>query len=1418
MRKLRMGLAALVALAGAAVLAAPNLLINLDATDFDPVGIAWTNNGTLGGTFVPVGNGSGTIAETVEGVPAVTFTMRSRDAMMTNGVSPNAICGKAPWAFEVWVFNPSTDAGSEDVFAWTARNNWPNGPDGSCMEFRYGNDVNNAVEHYNSSQNLPWGGAVPTVGQWHHVACTRDAGGTEKLYLDGTIRVSAVRSGINIRDDVGFFTLAGVMSKEGDGTFVNVEQTFSGSIARLRIYDGPLTTIELVQNYLAECAEFGITPVTPPSDQFIWIGTPGMWETWDTPANWLYGSVPTDDGNVSFENKGKAGDYADTRVFKSFAGADGGFGMTNGLVSVQDASNNTRLGIGGGAAFDFRLEGGKFEVRRMPGDAARSMHVGADGGYGEAFIGGGVGPAWLCADQDVAVPYGNMSRGYMEILPGGLVTVSNGNFIVSHGGANPNNATGTVVVAGGTFRHMRNGSVYLGNYNGAQAKLIVNDGSVETPGDIRMSDAANAANVAELFLNGGVTWIRKFSPQNTAVATNIVYLNGGVLRNREGLADFMQGLTAAYVQAGGAHFDIVPNIGTVVGVSQPLLDDPSSPGGGLVKTGPGILELRGNNTFTGNIVVEGGCLYLRSAGALPPGGGPGSILLKNGAGISYEVAGGVSALLARIDPASVGTIVLHGANASDEVDLSGHPGLTFGFAGGVTYNPPSGTYTPPASGQHRFSVFGGNNYYDYVISGGDSVVLEANSSPSAYLVLRAGNTFTGGADILGGVLEMQNATALGVPAAPGVRDIGIYNGAALKLNNGVSATLATGIVARIKTDSRGVLLITGNNNGAEYDLTQLPGISISADGGLDYDGTLLTPHPTVGYHLGGGPGVANSDGLKIRNLADGPGGPRGVVVDYPGNPVRLWTNNTFTGGIVVTNGGAVSMRDSTSMGAIPPVPVADHLYISGGFLRPNPDSLDVPYMESHPNHGLTVGEGGMTVYTPANRFFAWRGDLHGTGAITNMDTGAVIFGGAGNTWEGSLILSSNSDDSTFAVGWGNDFSWVKTNVIQGNAMFGIATDLDITWSDAFEKPLGTAPLSVSPSFDTPEGISSSVGLRKLGAGTLTLDIPNTYRRMTRVDSGTLKVGVADAIPWGGSKGNLHVNSNNLFPAGVLDLNGFDVNVNGFNGGGIVTDLTGAGKTLTVGNNIGNNGQIGTFFGTVQSPAKLFKIGDGTETFAKGADVNSLTIQRKTVNAGAETSFGSVTLLNNDSQDTVFSVGDINGLTGEYYWFDFPGLWSLIDTNNLLDIDVFNTFLDSYAPYHIQSSVNFGDTFDTGWTGGGAPGSKFQNGFNGRSNFYGRWTGEFYAEEDGVYEFATASDDGSVVYVNRELVVSNSRSQSYNINDKRSGTIELTKGWHDILIGYLQQTGERGLTVFMTPPGGEEDPLPQSLLRPYPVTL
>jgi len=1348
------------ALSAQAIQTAGDLLVDLDAADLvlapnDKVGY-WPNMGTVGGYYTNVTADQGGVFNADGGVNNVVFLPNANWSVMTNVVAvPASICGAEPWSFEVWVKNPNLSQ-TEIVFSWTARNNWPGGvATGTCMEFRYGGDTGNAVEH--NGNNVSWNGAVPTPGLWHHVACTRDAEGREKLFVNGVLRQVVSPLIMRIRTD-GVFTLGGVRNLTG-----TYDSIFGGSIARLRIHDGTLSDGDVVANYLEERAAFGVSD-TPDS---VWAGAADAALPWETAANWADGALPGSDSRVAIANGGTSVITTAVGEIGKFFPYHGTLVMSNSAVLVvpPKQSANVSMGINSNNVFNLFLKEG---VLYLP-DATNGNHlyVGHNGGTGVVTVGGGEQPAVLDVGRDLRIGQGNYATGRLTIEPNGTVCASNATIFVGVDGI----ADARVTVNGGYLGYRTRNKDMVIAHNNAYGVLEVNDGEVIPTQDLQFGRDATARCNGTLQLNGGLVQARRFYGHNLT-GTNILFFNGGMIRNTDSRTDFLYNLRWAYVQPGGARIDILPN--TAVTGAQPLLSDPILGDGGLVKSGNGTLTLTGAHTFTGAIHVAAGHLYLNNAASLPAGYAA-PITLEAAASIGYNKTGGANELLALIPTASPGGLLLYANNASEDIDLSSYPNLGLSFASGVTY---SGSYTP-YNHAYRFAPAGTGNVYGQTIAdGAGTATVTVEGLPDGAIELTADNSYSGGTTILGGMLSMAHPNALGLPAA--TPDIGIYNGAALKLNH---ASIPASIVSRIKPDSEGAIILGPACAGLNLDLSGLPGVRIGTDQGtLTHTGTL-TPEGTI-YRAGGGrlSHVSSNLGLILQNITDDGATARQLVIDLPG--MVCPSNATHSGGTVVTNGGILQLRWDHGLGAVPAAYDPLNLYVDGGVLRPSQTTFT-----THANRGITVGPDGMILHSWGSQTFTVNGGLHGSGAITNTDSGTVTLAGTGNTYSGMLTLNTG----TINVGNGANFSWNPAARVNGiGGTFSINHNSDLTWSSNLGGELG-------------KGGYPNFAFRKQGRGTLTADVTQLYTGTTTIDAGTLKVAAPEALPTGHNRGNVTLNNQNTNPVGTIDVNGFDVTLNGLNGAGAVADSTASATALSV----GNNNQFSNFRGTVAPNLTLAKVGTGSMLLSKGALMKDLTLIGGTItNAPGAEIAGTLTAFANTALFIGAETNEVVGLLGEYFDFSNTALRWIPHVTNFVTLARITEVLAPYAPATIAISA-VSNVFSFGSTG-----ALFQN----RGDYrVGRWTGMFYAATAGEYGFNTLSDDGSMVFVNGITVVSNNFNQGYtSVNPKVLTPITLAVGWHDIVVAYFNGTGGYGLTLFMTPPGGVSDELPQSLLRPAPV--
>ncbi len=81
-----------------------------------------------------------------------------------------------------------------------------------------------------------------------------------------------------------------------------------------------------------------------------------------------------------------------------------------------------------------------------------------------------------------------------------------------------------------------------------------------------------------------------------------------------------------------------------------------------------------------------------------------------------------------------------------------------------------------------------------------------------------------------------------------------------------------------------------------------------------------------------------------------------------------------------------------------------------------------------------------------------------------------------------------------------------------------------------------------------------------------------------------------------------------------------------------------------------------------------------------------------------------------------------------------------------------------------------------------------------------YTGRFWAEKPGYYDFALTSDDGANLYIDGELVIDN---DGQHPPQERAGSVQLTHGVHEIRVSYFQGPRWQVALVLKVAPPGEE---------------
>jgi autotransporter-associated beta strand protein len=160
-------------------------------------------------------------------------------------------------------------------------------------------------------------------------------------------------------------------------------------------------------------------------------------------------------------------------------------------------------------------------------------------------------------------------------------------------------------------------AVWVGNGAATSGTLTLASGGSLSCGAMVLGQSGGSGT---LILGGG-TLLAPSIVQGTG-GSGTLYFNGGTLRATGSNNQFLAGLGAAYIGAGGATID---SNAFAVSISQVLGRDPalgSAPDGGLLKIGTGELTLSGNNSYSGGTTVSGGTLTVANAAGSATGSGP----------------------------------------------------------------------------------------------------------------------------------------------------------------------------------------------------------------------------------------------------------------------------------------------------------------------------------------------------------------------------------------------------------------------------------------------------------------------------------------------------------------------------------------------------------------------------------------------------------------------------------------------------------------------------------------------------------------------------------------------------------------------------------------------------------------------------
>jgi autotransporter-associated beta strand protein len=331
----------------------------------------------------------------------------------------------------------------------------------------------------------------------------------------------------------------------------------------------------------------------------------------------------------------------------------------------------------------------------------------------------------------------------------------------------------------------------------------------------------------------------------------------------------------------------------------------------------------------------------------------------------------------------------------------------------------------------------------------------------------------------------------------------------------------------------------------------------------------------------------------------------------------------------------------------------------------------------------------------------------------------------------------------------------------------------------------------NPTAQSYAGVISGTGtVVKVGAGQLSLIGSNGYSGGTVINGGTISVSADINLGSGGyyysGDGYLALNNGAMLQVtGTNDSSFGRPIVLGAGGGGF--DINAASNNLTVSSPISGSGGF-------------IKAGLGTLTIANALTYTGTTSIRS----------GAVDLASSPLNGPVYvaagaslNMGPLPGLMGQYYNI-MPSDVNTTDPD-FASLTNLEYVLAGQTPGLWSLSSTAGANFDFSGTGSGFPSPYNTNAYN----FEALWAGTFNAPTNGTYTFDTASDDGSMLWIDGTNVVNNNAFQGLTTV---SGTISMAAGLHAITVGYYQGNNTWGFYADMAQPGGSLQRLPNALLQ------